>query len=47
MVLAVTEDHVLRNRMPTSGDVFGSRDGGASWFSVHERLAPVNTVRVA
>jgi len=31
----------------TSGDVFGSGDGGASWFSVHERLAPVNSVRVA
>ena len=31
----------------TSGDVFGSGDGGANWFSVHERLAPVNSVRVA
>ena len=31
----------------TSGDVFGSADGGGSWFSVHERLAPVNSVRVA
>jgi hypothetical protein len=31
----------------TSGDVFGSPDGGASWFPVHERLAPVNSVRVA
>jgi hypothetical protein len=31
----------------TSGDVFGSGDGGRSWFSVHERLAPVNSVRVA
>jgi photosystem II stability/assembly factor-like uncharacterized protein len=31
----------------TSGDVFGSADAGATWFSVHERLAPVNSVRVA
>ena len=31
----------------TSGDVFGSGDGGRSWFSVRERLAPVNSVRVA
>jgi hypothetical protein len=31
----------------TSGDVFGSGDGGASWFTVRERLAPVNSVRVA
>ena len=31
----------------TSGDVFGSADGGASWFAVHERLAPVTSVRVA
>jgi photosystem II stability/assembly factor-like uncharacterized protein len=31
----------------TSGDVFGSADAGASWFSVRERLAPVNSVRVA
>jgi photosystem II stability/assembly factor-like uncharacterized protein len=31
----------------TSGDVFGSGDGGRSWFSIHERLAPVNSVRVA
>ena len=31
----------------TSGDVFGSADAGASWFSVHERLAPVTSVRVA
>ena len=31
----------------TSGDVFGSGDAGASWFSVRERLAPVNSVRVA
>jgi photosystem II stability/assembly factor-like uncharacterized protein len=31
----------------TSGDVFGSPDGGRSWFIAHERLAPVNSVRVA
>lgn len=31
----------------TSGDVFGSADAGATWFSVHERLAPVTSVRVA
>ena len=31
----------------TSGDVFGSGDAGGSWFSVHERLAPVTSVRVA
>jgi photosystem II stability/assembly factor-like uncharacterized protein len=31
----------------TSGDVFGSGDAGASWFTVRERLAPVNAVRVA
>jgi len=31
----------------TSGDVFGSPDGGASWFTVHERLAPVTSVRVS
>jgi len=31
----------------TSGDVFGSPDAGATWFSVHERLAPVTSVRVA
>jgi photosystem II stability/assembly factor-like uncharacterized protein len=31
----------------TSGDVFGSADGGASWFTVAERLAPVNSVRVS
>jgi photosystem II stability/assembly factor-like uncharacterized protein len=31
----------------TSGDVFGSPDAGVSWFSVHERLAPVTSVRVA
>lgn len=31
----------------TSGDVFGSADAGSSWFAVRERLAPVNSVRVA
>ena len=31
----------------TSGDVFGSADAGAHWFTVHERLAPVTSVRVA
>ena len=31
----------------TSGDVFGSSDGGATWFTVRERLAPVASVRVA
>ena len=31
----------------TSGDVFGSPDRGASWFTVRDRLAPVNSVRVA
>jgi photosystem II stability/assembly factor-like uncharacterized protein len=31
----------------TSGDVFGSPDAGATWFNVHERLAPVTSVRAA
>jgi hypothetical protein len=31
----------------TSGDVFGSDDGGASWFTVASRLAPVTSVRVS
>jgi hypothetical protein len=31
----------------TSGDVFGSADGGATWFSVASRLAPVTSVRVS
>jgi photosystem II stability/assembly factor-like uncharacterized protein len=31
----------------TSGDVFGSPDGGASWFAARENLAPVTSVRVA
>jgi hypothetical protein len=31
----------------TSGDVFGSADGGTSWFTAAKRLAPVNSVRVS
>ena len=31
----------------TSGDVFGSADAGATWFTVREHLAPVTSVRVA
>ncbi len=31
----------------TSGDVFGSRDAGASWFSAATNLPPVHSVRVA
>ena len=31
----------------TSGEVFGSADAGASWFSVHQHLAPVTSVRVS
>lgn len=31
----------------TSGEVFGSADGGTSWFSVRDHLAPVTSVRVA
>jgi hypothetical protein len=31
----------------TSGEVFGSPDAGASWFSVHPHLAPVTSVRVS
>lgn len=31
----------------TSGDVFGSTDGGTSWFSAATRLPPVYSVRVA
>ena len=31
----------------TNGEVFGSGDGGASWFTVHDRLAKVHSVRVA
>jgi photosystem II stability/assembly factor-like uncharacterized protein len=31
----------------TSGEVFGSRDAGATWFTVAEHLPPVHSVRVA
>lgn len=31
----------------TSGEVFGSADGGATWSTVQGRLAPVTSVRVA
>jgi hypothetical protein len=31
----------------TSGDVFGSPDGGASWSKLAEGIAPVLSVRVA
>jgi len=31
----------------TSGDVFGSADGGATWFTAASRLAPVTSVRVS
>ncbi len=31
----------------TSGEVFGSVNAGASWFTVADRLAPVTSVRVA
>ncbi len=31
----------------TSGDVFGSGDGGESWFTARQYLAPVTSVRVA
>ena len=31
----------------TSGDVFGSDDGGATWGTVAEHLAPVYSVRTA
>jgi len=31
----------------TSGEVFGSADAGASWYSVHQHLAPVTSVRVS
>jgi photosystem II stability/assembly factor-like uncharacterized protein len=30
----------------TSGDVFGSRDAGASWFTAASKLPPVHSVRV-
>jgi BNR/Asp-box repeat len=31
----------------TSGDVFGSRDAGGTWFTAATKLPPVNSVRVA
>ena len=31
----------------TSGDVFGSADGGATWFAAATRIAPVSSVRVS
>ncbi len=31
----------------TSGDVFGSADGGSTWFTAATRLAPVTSVRVS
>ena len=31
----------------TSGDVFGSADGGATWFTAAAHLAPVTSVRVS
>jgi hypothetical protein len=31
----------------TSGDVFGSRDAGATWFTAATKLPPVQSVRVA
>jgi len=31
----------------TSGDVFGSADGGRTWIAAAERLAPVLSVRVS
>ena len=31
----------------TSGDVFGSGDGGETWDTVAEHLAPVYSVRTA
>jgi photosystem II stability/assembly factor-like uncharacterized protein len=31
----------------TSGDVFGSRDAGAAWFTAATKLPPVHSVRVA
>jgi hypothetical protein len=30
----------------TSGDVFGSSDAGATWFSAATKLPPVHSVRV-
>ena len=31
----------------TSGEVFGSRDAGATWFTAATKLPPVRSVRVA
>jgi molybdopterin converting factor small subunit/photosystem II stability/assembly factor-like uncharacterized protein len=31
----------------TSGEVFGSVDGGSTWFTAAERLAPVTSIRAA
>jgi hypothetical protein len=31
----------------TSGDVFDSRDAGATWFTAATKLLPVHSVRVA
>ena len=31
----------------TSGDVFGSRDAGATWFTAATKLPPVHSVRIA
>ena len=31
----------------TSGDVFGSRDAGGTWFTAASKLPPVHSVRVA
>ena len=31
----------------TSGDVFGSRDAGATWFTAATKLPPVHSIRVA
>jgi photosystem II stability/assembly factor-like uncharacterized protein len=31
----------------TSGDVFGSRDAGETWFTAATKLPPVHSVRVA
>jgi hypothetical protein len=31
----------------TSGDVFGSRDAGKTWFTAATKLPPVHSVRAA